>query len=85
MYMIHSAPEGTETRLEMWRALIDAKNAGKGAGLFLGAAVFGAYGFGVLLLALACGLSIAAYTISDGLGIRADSVGGSSAGSVATA
>ena len=29
MYLIHSPPKGTQPRLEMWRALIDAKKAGK--------------------------------------------------------
>jgi hypothetical protein len=45
----------------------DAKNAGKGAGLFLGAAVFGAYGFGVLLLALAWGIAALGLPVWAGL------------------
>jgi hypothetical protein len=45
----------------------DAKNAGKGAGLFIGAAVFGAYGFGVLLLALAWGIAALGLPVWAGL------------------
>src|SRR5690606_25192477 len=45
----------------------DAKNAGKGAGLFIGAAVFGAYGSGVLLLALAWGIAALGLPVWAGL------------------
>jgi Flp pilus assembly protein TadB len=36
----------------------DVTHAGKGAGMFVGAAVFGAYGFGLLLLGLAWVIAI---------------------------
>ena len=29
MYLIHKAPQGTEARIQTWKALIDAKEAGK--------------------------------------------------------
>lgn len=45
----------------------DAKNAGKGAGMFIGAAVFGAYGFGVLLLAIAWGIHALGLPVWAGL------------------
>ena len=29
LYLIHSAPSGTQLRLDTWRALLDAKKSGK--------------------------------------------------------
>jgi Flp pilus assembly protein TadB len=45
----------------------DAKNAGKGAGMFAGAAVLGAYGFGLLLLAIAWGIHALGLPVWAGL------------------
>lgn len=45
----------------------DAKNAGKGAGMFVGAAVLGAYGFGLLLLAIAWGIHALGLPVWAGL------------------